>query len=57
MPDVRRRLQADGRRCAYIDAAGYAHALDLALPLLTGDAAFQDLEGVEFLKETTTRKH
>lgn len=49
---VRARMRADGLRCSYIDAIGYAHAQERELPFLTGDRAFRRMPGVHFLQET-----
>lgn len=48
-------MRAKGLTCSYIDAAGYAHARRLGLPFLTGDPAFEGIEGVEFLREATRK--
>lgn len=45
-------MRSKGLACSYIDAAGYAHARRQGLPFLTGDAAFEGIDGVEFLRET-----
>ncbi len=48
---LRLRLRGDGLECSYIDAVGYAQALDLGLPFFIGDPAFQDQPGVRFLPQ------
>jgi len=49
--EARLRLRAEGRRCSHIDAAGYVLAQRQGLPFLTGDGAFEGVEGVDFLPE------
>lgn len=51
----RRDLRAEGLACSYIDAVGYAQARHLGLPFLTGDPAFEGIDGVEFLREKKAR--
>jgi hypothetical protein len=48
-------MRSKGLACSYIDAAGYALARRSGLPFLTGDPAFEGVEGVEFLREATAR--
>jgi predicted nucleic acid-binding protein len=48
---LRAALKVEGRSCSYIDAAGLAMARKMGLPFLTGDAAFEGVDGVEFLRE------
>lgn len=55
--ELRHRFLTEGRRCSYIDAAGYARARELGLPFLTGDPAFKGVAGVEFLPETRRGRH
>lgn len=49
----RHDMRSKGLACSYIDAAGYALARRLGLPFLTGDPAFEGVDGVEFLREAT----
>lgn len=51
----RHELRSQGRRCSYIDAAGLVLARRSRLPFLTGDPAFEDVAGVEFLVEGETK--
>ncbi len=44
------RLDKTGKRFSYVDCLGYAMAADLGLPFVTGDAAFEGLPNVEFVK-------
>lgn len=37
-------------RMSYVDCIGYLMARELDVPFLTGDDAFQGMEGVEFVK-------
>lgn len=56
--ETRMRLRAEGRRCSFVDAAGYALARREGLVFLTGDTGFQGVEHVEFLPQAgaPTRK-
>ncbi len=47
----RLEMRQRGLSCSYVDAAGFVLARRAGLPFLTGDAAFESVEGVEFLKE------
>lgn len=44
------RLRFKKRRLSYVDTLGYAAAVDLQMPLLTGDEGFRGLPGVRFVK-------
>jgi uncharacterized protein with PIN domain len=48
--EFRQSMQSRKLDCSYIDAWGYAAAQDLGVPFLTGDPAFRDVTGVEFVR-------
>lgn len=45
------KLKHRDRNLSYVDAIGYIHSLSRGIRFLTGDGKFQDLPGVEFVKE------
>ncbi len=48
--EFRHRMRAAHKDCSYIDAWGYAAAMELGIPFLTGDPVFRGLENVEFVR-------
>ncbi len=48
--EFRQRMRARRRDCSYIDAWGYAAARHFSIPFLTGDSAFEGIDGVRFLR-------
>ena len=44
-------IRSKNKKMSFADAVGYATALNLKIPFLTGDEAFKGLPGVEFVKE------
>lgn len=48
--EFRQVMRSQKRDCSYIDAWGYAAAQHLGIPFLTGDPAFRQVEGVEFVR-------
>jgi predicted nucleic acid-binding protein len=48
--EFRQVMRSRKRDCSYIDAWGYAAAQLLGVPFLTGDPAFRQIEGVEFVR-------
>lgn len=50
------RLAERRRKLSYVDALGYVLAREHGLSFLTGDKAFQDMEGVEYVAVTGARR-
>lgn len=48
--EFRQSMRQQKRDCSYIDAWGYASAQELGVPFLTGDPAFRQIAGVEFVR-------
>lgn len=48
--DFRQVMRSLRRDCSYVDAWGYAAAQHLGIPFLTGDPAFRQVDGVEFVR-------
>jgi predicted nucleic acid-binding protein len=48
--DFRRSMRSKRRDCSYVDAWGYASAMQLGVPFLTGDPAFRGIEHVSFVR-------
>jgi predicted nucleic acid-binding protein len=48
--EFRQVMRSQKRDCSYIDAWGYAAAQHFGVPFLTGDPAFRQVEGVEFVR-------
>ena len=44
------RLKMKLKKMSYIDCIGYVIAQKLQIPFLTGDKAFEDMPGVEFVR-------
>ena len=48
--EFRQSMRSLRKDCSYVDAWGYAAAVHLGLPFLTGDPAFRSVERVEFVR-------
>jgi PIN domain nuclease of toxin-antitoxin system len=48
--EFRHSMRARKRDCSYVDAWGYAAALHLRVPFLTGDPAFRNVDNVDFIE-------
>lgn len=44
-------IRSKNKNMSFADAIGYATALHIRIPFVTGDEAFRNLPGVEFVKE------
>ena len=47
---LRLELRRQGRNLSLVDALGYVLARRLGVPFLTGDRAFEGLDGVEYVR-------
>jgi predicted nucleic acid-binding protein len=48
--DFRQSMRSRRRDCSYLDAWGYASAIQLGVAFLTGDPAFRGIEHVSFVR-------